>query len=112
MRWWSSAPGGGGNDLPRGGGSEHLVDQILRSYTIRLIGLWIGPTWYPSWYLVQPPITPNPPPSKKSLPYPIYNVGTDPNVPFRPMVKILMSILLIYFVSHFVMSYSNGEKIL
>jgi hypothetical protein len=49
-----------GNRLPRGGplrngGSEHLGDQNPRSYFIRPIGPWIGPTWnpwYPSWYLV------------------------------------------------------------
>jgi hypothetical protein len=35
--------------------------------------------YYPSWYLVQPPVPPNPPPSRKSLPYPIYIVGSNFN---------------------------------
>jgi hypothetical protein len=30
--------------------------------------------------------------------------------PFRPMVKRMMLISSIYFVSHFAMSYPSGEK--
>jgi len=44
---------------------------------ITLKNLDLGPTWKPwhlSWYPIQPPVAPNPPPSKRSLPYPIYNV--------------------------------------
>lgn len=66
-------PRGGNNDPLERGSNEPLGDQNPRWYVIRLPSPWIGLTWnlwYPSWYLVQPPIAPNPPPSRKSLPYP------------------------------------------
>jgi hypothetical protein len=72
--------GGGGNGLLRGGDNRPLGDQNSRPYAVELTWSWIKPTWnlwYPSWYPIQPPITPNPPPSKKSLPYPIYIMGMD-----------------------------------
>ncbi len=55
--------GGGDNGPPKGGGSGHLANQNPRSYVVRPARLRIRPTWnpwYPSWYHVQPPITPNP----------------------------------------------------
>jgi hypothetical protein len=74
--------GGGHSGPPKGGDSGPSRDQNPRSYIVGLVGLWIGPTWnlqYLSWYLIKSPITPNPPPSWKSLPYPIYTMGTYPN---------------------------------
>jgi hypothetical protein len=71
---------GGNNGPPRGGSNEYPTNKNPRPYTARPTGLWIGPTWnlwYPSWYSVQPPITPNPPSNRKSLPYPIYTTRTD-----------------------------------
>jgi hypothetical protein len=71
---------GGGNNPLRGGNSKHPTNQNPRSYAAWPASPWIGPTqnlWYPSWYHVQPPITPNPPSSRKSLPYPIYIIGMD-----------------------------------
>ncbi len=76
----SNLPWGGNNGLLRNGSSEHLADQIPRSYATRLARLRIGLTWnlwYLSWYPIQPPRTPNLPPNRKSLPYPIYNARTN-----------------------------------
>jgi hypothetical protein len=83
--------GGGGSNLPRGGdngppgcgNNEHPMDQNPRSYDVGPTRPWIGPTWnlwYSSWYHVQPPIAPNPPLSRKSLPYPIYIVRMNLDV--------------------------------
>jgi hypothetical protein len=70
-----------GNDPLKGGGSGPLRDKNPRIHIVGPIGPWIRPTWNP-WYApypIQPPITPNPSPSRESLPYPIYIVGLDPN---------------------------------
>jgi len=75
--------GGGGGGPPRSGNNEPLGDQNPKSYVIGPLVFWIGPTWnpwYPSWCLIQPPITPIPSPSRKSLFYPIYIIGTNLNV--------------------------------
>ncbi len=76
-------PPGGGNSDPLGSGdSGTLGNQNPRPYIEGLTRPWIGPTWNPwylSWYLVQFIITPNPSPSRKSLPYPIYTTRMDPN---------------------------------
>jgi hypothetical protein len=78
--------GGGGGGPSRSGNNEPLGNQNPKSYVIGPVVFWIRPTWNPwylSWCLIQPPITPNPPPSRKSLFYPIYIVGTniDAHVP-------------------------------
>ncbi len=81
-RGGGSGPLGGGGSGPLGGGSNGpLGDQNPKPYVTRLARPWIGPTrnsWYLSWYPIQPPIAPNPPPSKKSLPCPIYTVEQIP----------------------------------
>jgi hypothetical protein len=78
-----------GGSRPLGGGSRGLLgsngigppkDQNLRSYVVGPTRLWRRPTWnpwYPLWYLVQPHVTPNLLPRRKSLPYPIYIMGTN-----------------------------------
>jgi hypothetical protein len=108
----SDGPLGGGGSGPLGGGSSGpLRDQNPKPYVAKLARLWIGPTqnlWYLSWYPIQPPITLNPPPSRKSLPYPIYTLGTYPNVhvrvfakPFKPMEKkmLLISSICLFYTS-------------
>jgi len=83
LRGGGSGPlGGEGNDLLGGGSIGPLGDQNPKPYVAKLARPWIGPmqnSWYLSWYPIQPLITPNPPPSRKSLPYPIYTLGTNPN---------------------------------
>jgi len=71
-----------GNDPLRGGGSGPLRDKNPRIHIVGPIGPWVRLTWnpwYPPWYPIQPLITPNSPPSREFLPYPIYNARMDPN---------------------------------
>ncbi len=61
---------------------DPLETKIQRPYAIGLTWSWIEPTWnlwYPSRYPIQPHITPNPPPNRKFLPYPIYTAEMDPD---------------------------------
>jgi hypothetical protein len=84
--------GSGGNGLPGGGNSGHSKDQKPRPYIARLVRPWIGSTWnlwYPSWYFVQPPITPNLPPIRKSIPYPIYIARTNLNAHVQIFCKAI-----------------------
>jgi hypothetical protein len=72
--------GGGSRGLLGNNGIGPPRGQNLRSYVVQPTRLWIRPTWnlwYPLWYLVQPHVTPNLPPSRKSLPYPIYIMGIN-----------------------------------
>jgi len=118
-----SVPPRGGGSGPLGcGGSRPPKDQNPKPYTAEPLGSWIGPTWnpwYPSWYSVQPPITSNPPPSRKSLPYPIYITKTNPDVHVQMFCKAIQANgekndvdIVNLFVLHFVMPYQSGEKIL
>ncbi len=73
----------------------------------------------PPWYLVQPPIIPNPLLRRKSLPYPIYITRMDLNAHvqvFRKAIwangeKTYANIINLFYLP-FVMSYPSGEKIL
>jgi len=98
-----------------------LGDQNPKPYVAKLARLWIGPmqnSWYLSWYPIQPLITPNPPPSRKSLPYPIYTLGTNPMIMYKFCKTIQVNgekndvDIINLFVLHFTMPYLNGEKIL
>jgi hypothetical protein len=90
--WWYQASKRRSGGPLGGGGNGPLRDQNPRSYTARPIGPWIRPTWnpwYPPGYHVQPPIAPNPLPSKKYFPYPIYIVGTNRDAHVRIIHKAI-----------------------
>jgi len=87
-----SGPLGGGDNNLLGGDGEHLGNQNPISYVARPAGPWIGPTWnpwYPSWYHVQPLITPNLPLNRKSLPCRIYTTKMNLDAHVRVFRKAI-----------------------
>jgi len=74
-----SKPLGGGGDPPGRGGP--LSGGFLQGFpvggtNVPFGALWPGNLWNP-WYPPLAPTTPMAPSSRKSLPYPIYYVGTN-----------------------------------
>ena len=82
-----------GGEPPRGGSEEDESEEDdEREKGRRDQPPWMVPGYFPPWYTTLPPpqtVMPSSLPSRKSLPYPLYQAGTDPDAHIRVFKKAI-----------------------